>query len=173
MRSKIVIRALAATLLAVLPALARGDLPTPALRAELVAARDEVWRAFYGKDPGVLEKLLGPELIAIQEGQEKWESRASMLAIAKQLAAADARLLRLEFPQTEVQVFGDTAILYYTYVFETAIHGKSTGVDAGRGTEVFLRRGGRWVDMAWHLDNGPFVFQDGRWARLGKYPPTA
>jgi hypothetical protein len=170
MRSRTLLPVLAA-LVAMLPSPARGETPGPALRAELLVAREQVWRAFYGKNPEALEKLLGPELVAIQEGQERWESRESMLAIAKQIAAADASLLRLEFPRTEIQVFGDTAILYYTYVFETAAHGESAGVDAGRGTEVFVRRGGRWVDVAWHLDNGPFVFRDRKWARLGTYPP--
>jgi hypothetical protein len=144
---------------------------TAALRKELVEARDAAWRAFYRKDPARLEKLLGPELIAVQEGQERWESRDDMIAIAKSLDRSGVELRRLEFPRTEIQVFGNTAILYYTYVFSTGIGGKSGGVDAGRGTEVFVLRGGRWVDVGWHLDNGPFVLQDGKWTRLGVYPP--
>ncbi len=67
-------------------------------------------------------------------------------------------------------MFGDTAILYYTYVFETGGNGKSV-VDAGRGTEVFVRRDGKWVDVGWHLDNGPFFRKDGEWIRAGgPYP---
>ncbi len=144
---------------------------SPELRRELLAARDAAWRAFYRKDPAALERLLGPELIAIQEGEEKWEPRDDMIEVARQLTRADGRLLRLEFPKTEIQVFGDTAILYYTYVFETEVGGKSAGLDAGRGTEIFVRRSGAWVDVGWHLDNGAFVYRDGTWTRLGAYPP--
>ena len=44
-------------------------------------------------------------------------------------------------------------------------------VDAGRGTEVFVRRDGKWLDVGWHLDNGPFVRKDGEWIRVGEpYP---
>jgi hypothetical protein len=147
--------------------------PSPELRRELIEVRDSVWRAFFQKDTSKLEKLLGSDLIAIQESQEKWERRDALLAIARQLNASGIELLRLEFPQTEIQVFGDTAILYYTYIFSTGPHGKPAGVDAGRGTEVFVRRDGRWIDVGWHLDNGPFVRQDGSWTRLGAYPPPA
>lgn len=156
----------------------RGGESTPRagdvkLRQELIDAREAAWRAFYRKDPASLERVLGPELVAIQEAQEKWERRNDMIAVAKAIDRAGVELLRLEFPRTEIQVFGDVAILYYTYVFSTGIPGKPAGVDAGRGTEVFVRRDGRWVDVGWHLDNGPFVFQEGKWARLGAYPPPA
>jgi hypothetical protein len=66
------------------------------------------------------------------------------------------RLLRLEFPRTEIQLFGDTAILYYTYIFETGLNDKSV-VDGGHGIEIFVRRDGKWVDVGWHLDHGPFL----------------
>ena len=71
---------------------------------------------------------------------------------------------------SEVQVFGDTAILYYTYIFETGTEGGRSGVDAGRGTEVFVREKGRWLDTGWHLDNGAFQFKDGRWTKMGDQP---
>src|SRR3954466_9519527 len=37
--------------------------------------------------------------------------------------------------------------LYYTYIFETGVEGKQSWVDTGRGTEVFVRQDGRWVDV--------------------------
>jgi Domain of unknown function (DUF4440) len=146
---------------------------TEALRKELLEAREAAWHAFFQTDPAVIEKAVGPELIAIQESDEKWESRASVAALSRFLNQKGVRLQRLEFPRTEIQVFGDVAILYYTYVFETGIGGKSTGVDAGRGTEVFVRRNGRWVDVGWHLDNGPFYRKEGVWTRAGGNPEPA
>ena len=169
-----------ATLLtaATLPCLASQSAASPRvldarLRQELLDAREAVWRAFFQKDTARLEGLLGPELIAVQEAQENWERRSSMITIAKSLNKAGVELLRLEFPHTEIQLFGDTAILYYTYIFSTGVNGKPDGVDAGRGTEVFVLRNRKWLDVGWHLDNGPFTFQNGAWKRLGEYPPVA
>ncbi|HTO89262.1 MAG TPA: nuclear transport factor 2 family protein [Thermoanaerobaculia bacterium] len=143
---------------------------TEDLRKELLGARDAAWRAFFQTDPAVIEKAIGPELIAIQESDEKWESRASVTALSRFLNQKGVRLLRLEFPRTEIQVFGNVAILYYTYVFETGIGDKSTGVDSGRGTEIFVHRDGRWVDVGWHLDNGPFYRKEGVWMRAAGDP---
>jgi hypothetical protein len=140
------------------------------LRNTLLHAREAAWRAFFSKDPALLDRLIGPELVAIQESQEQWESREHMKAVAKWLWDHDVTLRRLEFPRTEIQIYGNTAILYYTYVFETATAGKSTGTDAGRGTEIFVLRDGQWVDVGWHLDNGAFLFRDGKWNREGSYP---
>lgn len=67
-------------------------------------------------------------------------------------------------------MFDDTAILYYTYIMEQRL-GEQAAVHAGRGTEIFVRRDGRWVDVGWHLDNGPFVHRDGAWIRLGEPVP--
>jgi hypothetical protein len=45
-------------------------------------------------------------------------------------------------------------------------------VDGGRGTEVFVRRDGKWVDVGWHLDNGPFSHANGQWTRVGETLPA-
>jgi len=46
--------------------------------------------------------------------------------------------------------------------------GAQTSLSAGRGTEVFVRRNGRWVDVGWHLDSGAFRQKDGTWMRVGE-----
>lgn len=151
-----------------------GDKPTiipDQVRHDLLAARDAAWRSFFADDPAAaIEKTLDPEVIAIQENQEKWETRSHLIAVAKGMQKQGIKLVRLEFPRTEIQLFGDTAILYYTYIIEEAAEGKSSGVDAGRGTEVFVRRDGRWIDVGWHLDSGAFVMKDGHWSREGEQP---
>lgn len=143
---------------------------TEGVRKELLDAREIAWRSFFQKDPAAVEGILGPEVIAIQQSAERWDNRARLIAMARGMSKQDVQLLRLEFPHTEFQLFGDTAILYYTYVFESGDNSRSV-VDAGRGTEVFVRRDGKWVDVGWHLDNGPFVRKDGEWIRVGgPYP---
>jgi len=138
---------------------------------ELFEARDAAWRSFFQEDPAAaIEWTISPNVIAIQENQEKWDNRARLTAMAEAMQSQKIQLIRLEFPRTEVQVFGDTAILYYTYIFETGTEGGRSGVDAGRGTEVFVRSNGSWLDTGWHLDNGAFQFKDGRWTKMGDQP---
>jgi hypothetical protein len=50
-------------------------------------------------------------------------------------------------------VYGGTAILYSLYSCETEKQGRRE-TSSGRATEVFVRRGGRWVNTGWHLDSG-------------------
>jgi len=140
---------------------------------ELLEARDTAWRSFFEDDPvAAIEKILGPEVIAIQENGERWQNREQLIAMAKAMKAQNVKLLHLEFPRTQIQLFGDTAILYYTYIFKTG-NDKLSGTEAGRGTEVFVRRDGRWIDVGWHLDNGAFVRRNGAWVRLGAPVPDA
>jgi ketosteroid isomerase-like protein len=144
--------ALPLTLAAAAPA---GTQPRPVsahLRRTLLEAREAVWRAFYQKDPSVIEELLPPELIAIDEWEEKWRTRDDALADYKKVAEQKVKLTRLEFPRTEIQVFGDTAILYSQFVYETEANGNRS-TSSGRGTEIFVRRHGKWVNVGWHLDS--------------------
>jgi hypothetical protein len=145
---------------------------TELVRKELLEARDTAWRSFFHRDPTEMERILAPEVIAIQESSERWEGRTRLLALAKEMKAQNVRLLRLEFPHTEIQLFGDVAILYYTYIFATG-NDQASGTLGGRGTEVFVRRDGRWVDVGWHVDNGPFAQKNGNWVRTGApFPAT-
>jgi hypothetical protein len=116
-----------------------------------------------------LDGLLGPELIAIQQNQERWDNRDQLRKLAVGMQKQGVKIIQLEFPRTEIQVFGDVAILYYTYVFGTG-DGQRSVTDSGRGTEIFVRRGGQWVDVGWHLDSGAFVRRNGAWQRVAAAP---
>jgi hypothetical protein len=51
-----------------------------------------------------------------------------------------------------LQRYGDVVILYTTFrVVLTDREGK-TSETTGRGTEVFVRRSGKWIHTGWHLD---------------------
>jgi hypothetical protein len=149
---------------------AQDSAPTEKIRNELLEARSTAWRAFFQKDLTVLEQILAPELIAIQEQVERWDNRASLLKMAQSMKERGVQLTRLEFPRTEIQLFGNTAILYYTYVMEQRL-GDQAAVDTGRGTEIFVHRDGKWVDVGWHLDQGAFQRKNGAWVRLGQPVP--
>ena len=125
---------------------------SPDQKTSLLAAREAVWRAWFANDAPQLAELIPPELIAIETG-EKWKTREDELAGAKDFAARGGKLVRLEFPQTEIQAYGHTAVLYTKFTLETEMDGKQTTL-SGRATEMFVSRHGKWVNVGWHLDNG-------------------
>lgn len=120
-------------------------------KQRLLEAREAVWRAWFGGDRATLEKLLPEELLAIDADGGEWSGRNKVLEGSSRFAAGGGKLVRLEFPRTEIQVYGDTAVIYSTYVLELEQGGKRA-TNAGRVTEVFVNRGGQWVNPSWHMD---------------------
>ncbi|HEX2270227.1 MAG TPA: nuclear transport factor 2 family protein [Pyrinomonadaceae bacterium] len=123
------------------------------MRQEILAKRDAVWRAFFTNDRPTLEKLIPEEAIAINSGEENWSDRAAIFAGAKAFADSGSKLTKLEFPKTELQVYGNTVLIYTTYRYEIERNGQRT-TTSGRGTEMFVWRGNELVNVGWHLDDG-------------------
>jgi ketosteroid isomerase-like protein len=121
-------------------------------KKELLAAREAVWRDFFANNASHLAETIPQELIAIEYG-EKWSNRDDVLAGAKSFVDQGGKLVRLEFPQTEFQMYGYTAILYSKFVCETEVAGKPTA-RSGRATEMFVNRQGKWINVGWHIDSG-------------------
>ena len=121
-------------------------------RESLLKAREAVWRAFFANDRLTLEKLIPEELITIEPNGNDFGHRAVVLAAAEQTATSGVKLASLEFPKTEVQVYGNTAVVYSTYRYELEKEGKRSA-HAGRVTEVFVMRRGQWVNPGWHMDS--------------------
>ena len=124
---------------------------SPQFRQELLRAREAVWRAWFSNDQASLQKMIPAEAVAIDAGADRWSDRAAILEGAKDFAASGAKLVNLEFPRTDIQVYGRTIILYTTYVTELETQGKKS-TQRGRGTEVFVERDGQLVNTGWHLD---------------------
>lgn len=127
---------------------------SPELRREILTARERVWRAWFANDREELEIVIPEETVAIGAGDGPWETREVVLEGARKFAESGARLVRLEYPRTEIRLYGDVAILYTTYLFEVESRDGKRETSAGRGTEIFVRRNGRWVNPGWHLDSG-------------------
>jgi ketosteroid isomerase-like protein len=121
-------------------------------KQSLLAAREAVWRAFFANDRAALDKLIPDELITIEARGNDFGHRANVLAGAERLAQSGAKLARLEFPKTEMQLYGNSAIIYSTYVYELEKDGQRTPY-SGRVTEVFVYRKGQWVNPGWHMDS--------------------
>ena len=126
---------------------------SPRAREEILARREAVWRAFFTNDRAQLEELVPEDTVAINAGEELWHDRASVLAGAAEFAKSGGRLFRLEFPRTEIRVYGDTIILYTSYSYEIDTEGRREAY-SGRGTEIFVNREGKLVNVGWHLDSG-------------------
>jgi ketosteroid isomerase-like protein len=122
---------------------------TPAERKQLLDARDAVWRAYFTTDRAALARLLPAELVVITP-QGQFAARDAILAQSAPLAANGIRLARLEFPRTEIQLYGTSAFLYTTYEYDLEQNGATTS-HSGTATEVFVYRDGAWVNPGWQL----------------------
>jgi ketosteroid isomerase-like protein len=118
----------------------------------ILKAREAVWRAWFAGDIPTLKGLVPEETIVISGGEETWKHQAEVLQSSAVFHASGGRLLKLEFPHTEVQRFGDVAVTWSTYRLEMEVKGKRS-VDAGRATEIFVLRDGQWVNPGWHTDS--------------------
>lgn len=123
-------------------------------RKRLLEAREALWRAWFSNDQQKLAEMLPDDTLAINSGDGPWEDRAAILEGAKQFAAGGGKLVRLEFPRTEIRMYGFTAIIYTTYVLETESASGEKQASSGRATEVFVFRDGKWVNPGWHMDSG-------------------
>jgi len=120
-------------------------------KQQLLSAREAVWRDFFANNRAHLEETIPAETIAINAGEKEWQGREQILSSAKGFADSGGKLTRLEFPKTEIQVYGNVALLYSRYMYEIQQQGKSEQ-HSGRATEMFVNRDGKWVNVGWHLD---------------------
>ena len=125
---------------------------SPDMRQQILNAREAIWKAWFTNDRAALERLIPAEVIAIDAGSNTWSNRGDVLAAAQRFADNGGKLMRLEFPKTELQVYGNTIIVYTTFVYETEVNGQRS-TRSGRGTEIFVRRGDDLVNTGWHLDS--------------------
>jgi len=122
-------------------------------KKQLLEVREAVWRAYFSNDRAVLEKLIPEETIAIDAGENTWTNRKAILDGAAQFARGGGKLVKLDFPKTEIQMYGNTAVVYSNYSYELETGGQRYQ-QSGRVTEVFVRRKGEWVNPGWHMDSG-------------------
>ena len=118
----------------------------------LLQVRETVWRAWFAGDTKTLKELVPPETIVMSGGEGQWKHQADVLRAATEFHAKGGKLVRLEFPHTEVQHFGDVAIVWSNYALETELDGKRSP-DSGRVTEIFVWKHGRWTNPGWHTDS--------------------
>lgn len=123
------------------------------MKKRLLDAREAVWRAYFAGDRSALEKLIPEETIAIESGHNNWSNRQTIFDGSAEFAKSGGKLIKLEFPKTEIQAYGATAIVYSNYSYELEQGGQRIS-QSGRVTEVFVLRNGQWVNPGWHMDSG-------------------
>jgi len=123
------------------------------MKNDLLKVREAVWRAYFSGDRATLEKLIPAETLAIEAGNDTWSNRQTILDSSAEFAKGGGKLLKLEFPRTEIQAYGFTAIVYSTYAYEIEVGGQRIN-QAGRVSEFFVLRNGQWVNPGWHMDSG-------------------
>jgi Domain of unknown function (DUF4440) len=128
-----------------------GFAANPDDSSKLLRVREAVWRSWFDNDAKTLRELVPPETIVISAGEKQWKHQAAVLQSAAEFRAQGGRLIRLEFPRTEIQQYGQVAILYSQYQVETEMHGKRS-ISAGRATEIFVLHDGKWTNPGWHTD---------------------
>ena len=135
-----------------LPAQQYGPAPDAATRAEILALREAAWRTWFANDQAGFQRTVPDELVALGWGGGPWEDRAQTLAQMAEFAKGGWTLRTLEFPQNVLQQYGDVVIVYTRFRLVLADSAGKLEETTGRGTEVFVRRGGRWIHTGWHLD---------------------
>lgn len=121
--------------------------------AELLQIREKVWRAWFDGDTQTVQQLVPTDSIVMSGSDPRWQTQADVIQGASEFHNGGGKLIRLEFPRTEVQHYGDVAIVWSAYLLELEEQGKRS-TSTGRITEIFVRRDGRWVNPGWHSDPG-------------------
>lgn len=119
-------------------------------RGSLMKAREAVWRAWFAGDQTKLRELLPPELITIDAGSPTFGTLKSNLEGSRGFAASGGKLTRLVFPSSEIQAYGNTAVIYTSYEMDLQTGGQ-TRTERGMATEVFVQKNGKWLNTGWQL----------------------
>jgi hypothetical protein len=118
---------------------------------EVLRLRESAWRHWFAGDEAALRALLPPEFIGLDMGGGPFGGLEETLAASRGFRAEGGRLVRLEFPETRAQRYGDVVVLYGRFSVVLESEGAEQTL-AGRLTEVFVRRDGKWWHPGWHLD---------------------
>jgi ketosteroid isomerase-like protein len=122
-------------------------------RAELLRIRKDVWVHWFAGDTAGLRRVLAPELVAISADDPGYQSLAKTIAGSAAFAKSGRKLESVTFANDSIHRFGDVAVMFSHYTIVAS--GQNGFTQKGRATEVFVRRGNRWVHTSWHLDVTP------------------
>ena len=123
------------------------------MKKRLLDAREAVWRAWFAGDRATLEKLIPQKQSRSNQDITTGPTVRPFSTAPSSLLKGGGKLVKLEFPKTEIQVYGASAFVYSNYSYELEQGGQRIN-QSGRVTEVFVLRNGQWVNPGWHMDSG-------------------
>ena len=129
-----------------------GPQPDAATRREILALREAAWRTWFANDQAGFRAVVPDELVALGWDGGAWGDRAHAQAAMADFARGGMTLATLEFPRNVFQQYGDAVILYTRFRLVLTDSAGQAHETTGRGTEVFVRRSGKWIHTGWHLD---------------------
>lgn len=118
---------------------------------DVLAVREAAWRAWFAGDEAALRSMLPEDFLGIGWAGDEISNLDATIASSLDFRKSGGRLVSLSFPETRAQRAGDTVVFYGRYEVTFAIGTSETKV-RGSLTEVFVKRGGRWLHPGWHLD---------------------
>lgn len=124
---------------------AQGDEATRVL----VDLEHRLARAWVERDRQFIEGLLAPDW-SVTDGAGVVLTRQQVLD--QTFASTDRRIDAMTIDEVQVRVFGETAVVTGRTRASGSYRGQQ-GAATLRFTDVFVRRGGRWVIVASHASN--------------------
>jgi len=129
----------------------RDEAGAPAVASELVAIARELMDAVGGGGRDVWERRLAPQISYVDpDGTVK--DRAAVLAELQTLPSGVSG--RMELRDPALTLSGDTAVLTYHAEETEQAFGRTLRADY-RVSDVYVRRGGRWLLLASHATRLP------------------
>jgi hypothetical protein len=148
-------RNLVVVVVALLSALSAAQAQTRDFRrgweASLLAAREGVWRHFFTNADSLAADLTN-DFIGMGDESRAPSNKRQTVNASRETIASGVRLASLAFPRNTIQRYGEVAIIYGEYRYQTSRNGRPGPMRSGRCTEVFRWNGQRWVHTAWHLE---------------------
>ena len=117
-------------------------------RAAVLAARDDIWRAWFAHDTAALGRLLPRSTTAGEGGG--WESREEIVAGSLASATSGRRLVGIRFDDTRIHANGNVVVVFSNYTLDLEHEGLRSTV-TGSASEVFVRTDDGWQNPFWYL----------------------
>lgn len=129
-----------------------GPAPDAATRKEVMAVREAAWRTWFSNDTAGFDRVVPDELVGMSWEGGPWQDQAGAIAGMAGFAKSGEKIKELEFPENVLQRYGDVVIIYSRFRLVLVNPAGVASETTGRGTEIFVRRNGRWIHTGWHLD---------------------
>jgi hypothetical protein len=129
-----------------------GPQPSVATQSELLKIREAAWRAWFSNDVQGFNRVVPDELIAIGWSGGEFSDRNATLQQMTEFAKSGQKISELQFPENVFQQYGDVVVLYTRFRITLLSPDQQLQTVVGRGTEIFVKRKGRWIHTGWHLD---------------------